>query len=148
MISSITTKIIAPAANARAYGRIYWAWRETKHPKIPATGSNIPESWPQKNAQWHDIPWARRGKETAKPSGKFWKKNFMSIFTAIFSPLQAWNFRLSLSLYKIVQSRVIYIYIDCTIVNSKPCWFFDSRRWLFSGKKRYSVTEFRIWKVR
>merc|ERR1719319_1758503 len=72
MISSSTTYTMAPAANAKAYGRI-GAMKVTRAaPITPAIGSTMPDSCPYQTARAVEIPAAFRGKETAIPSGKFW----------------------------------------------------------------------------
>lgn len=46
IMSSITTKIMAPAANAKAYGKIGSAITTATAPNKPAIGSTIPLNWP------------------------------------------------------------------------------------------------------
>lgn len=64
---SKTTKIMAPAANANAYGSIISASETDKRPSRPAMGSTMPLSWPYQNAFKYDWPDAYSGSDTAKP---------------------------------------------------------------------------------
>ena len=71
--SSTVTKIIAPAANAKAYGN-KGSIIETSHkPTRPEIGSTNPDSWPYQNAFPRDIPSRLSGIDTDVPSGKFCK---------------------------------------------------------------------------
>lgn len=70
--SSTTTKIIAPAAKARAYGRIGLINKTAAAPSIPAMGSINAEDCPYRKLLKGGMPSARRGTATATPSGKFW----------------------------------------------------------------------------
>ena len=54
--SSTTTKLIAPGANARAYGRIKAIERTAHAPSMPAIGSITPDAWPHVNAFNQPVP--------------------------------------------------------------------------------------------
>ena len=69
--SSTTTKIIAPAAKARVYGRIGPAEMTKAAPNTAATGSTIAETCPHRKLPLRERPSRRSGRDTAAPSGKF-----------------------------------------------------------------------------
>lgn len=69
--SSTTTKIIAPAAKARAYGMICSMTITRAAPKTAPIGSTIADIAPIKKACQRELPSARMGMESAAPSGIF-----------------------------------------------------------------------------
>ena len=71
MTSSTTTKIIAPAANASAYGRSGCASVTAAAPATAATGSTTADSWPYHQLRRRDSPSRLKGTATAVPSGQF-----------------------------------------------------------------------------
>jgi hypothetical protein len=71
MISSLTTKIIAPAAKARAHGKIELNMDTNATPNIPPTGSTNPVKVPYQRDLRLLYPSLSKGKATARPSGMF-----------------------------------------------------------------------------
>ena len=60
-----------PAANDNAYGNTGSAIPTKTAPSNPATGSTMPDIWPQKKARHTPTPAPLNGRLTASPSGKF-----------------------------------------------------------------------------
>lgn len=71
MTSSTTTKIIAPAAKAKAYGRVGLMIEMASTPMTAAIGSTTADIQPRKKLFVRDIPSPRSGMDTAIPSGMF-----------------------------------------------------------------------------
>ena len=70
--SSMTTKIIAPAAKLKRYGRTGIISVERRIVRSPASGSTMPERTPYQHAFPLGRPFERSGMEIIAPSGKFW----------------------------------------------------------------------------
>ena len=71
IMSSATTNIIAPAANANSHGCAFIKVVARKYPTVAATGSTAPLPVPNKNALILLPVALLSGKDTAAPSGKF-----------------------------------------------------------------------------
>ena len=62
---------MAPAANARKYGRSGVTWTASSAVRKPPTGSTAPDSIPYRNAFFLLMPSPTSGMDTIAPSGKF-----------------------------------------------------------------------------
>ena len=71
--SDETTPIIAPAENDKSIGNILLMDIAIKTPKTPAIGSTSPDAWPYKKLFPTEKPSRLKGRDTAAPSGKFWR---------------------------------------------------------------------------